>query len=39
MKINRVWAMLGFEIIEILLVPHGSRHNDTIITVEEKQNV
>lgn len=27
---------LGFEIIEILLVPHGGRHNDTIVTVERK---
>lgn len=26
----------GFEIIEILLVPHGGQHNDTIITVEQK---
>jgi len=25
----------GFEIIEILLVPHGGIHNDTIITVEK----
>lgn len=26
----------GFEFIEILLVAHGGRHNDTIITVEKK---
>ena len=26
----------GFEIIEILLVPHGGWHNDTIVTVEHK---
>jgi len=26
----------GFEIIEILMVPHGGWHNDTIITVEKK---
>lgn len=26
----------GFEIIEILLVPHGGWHNDTICTVERK---
>lgn len=26
----------GFEIIEILLVAHGSHHNDTIVTVERK---
>lgn len=28
----------GFEIIEILLVPHGGWHNDTIVTVERKFN-
>lgn len=28
---------LGFEIIEILLVCHGSDHNDTIVTVEAKR--
>jgi hypothetical protein len=28
----------GFEIIEILLINHGSHHNDTIVTVEEKIN-
>jgi len=26
----------GFELIEILLVCHGGRHNDTIVTVEKK---
>lgn len=26
----------GFEILEILLVPHGGAHNDTIVTVERK---
>lgn len=26
----------GFEIVEILMVPHGGWHNDTIITVEKK---
>lgn len=26
----------GFEIIEILLVPHGGWHNDTIVVVEKK---
>lgn len=26
----------GFEIVEILLVPHGGWHNDTICTVERK---
>lgn len=29
----------GFEIIEILLVPHGGWHNDTIVTVEQKQTI
>lgn len=27
---------LGFEHLEILLVPHGKDHNDTIVTVERK---
>jgi hypothetical protein len=27
---------LGFEMIEILLVPHGGHHSDTIVTVERK---
>lgn len=27
---------LGFELIEVLIVPHGRSHNDTIITVERK---
>ena len=26
----------GFEIIEVLLVPHGGWHNDTIVVVEKK---
>ena len=26
----------GFEFVEILMVPHGGWHNDTIITVEKK---
>lgn len=26
----------GFEIVEILLVPHGGWHNDTIVTVDKK---
>jgi len=28
----------GFELIELLLVCHGGRHNDTIVTVERKVN-
>lgn len=27
----------GFEIEEILLIPHGGWHNDTIVMVERKQ--
>ena len=27
---------LGFEMIEVLLVPHGGHHYDTIVTVERK---
>ena len=27
----------GFEMIEILLVPHGGSKNDTIVTVEVKK--
>jgi len=26
----------GFELLEVLLVPHGGQHNDTIVTVEKK---
>jgi len=33
---NGVGKRKGFEIIEILLVAHGGRHNDTICTVEKK---
>lgn len=28
----------GFEILEVLLVPHGGWHNDTIVTVERKND-
>lgn len=27
---------LGFEMIEILIVPHGGHHSDTLVTVERK---
>lgn len=27
---------LGFKLIEVLMVPHGRTHNDTIVTVERK---
>lgn len=33
---NGIGKGLGFEPIEILLVPHGGNHNDTIVTVERK---
>lgn len=29
----------GFEIVEILLVPHGGSHNDTICTAEIKKSI
>jgi hypothetical protein len=28
----------GFDLVEILLVPHGGFHNDTIVTVERRMN-
>lgn len=33
---NGIGKTRGFEIEEILLVPHGGNHNDTIVTVERK---
>jgi hypothetical protein len=27
----------GYKMLEVLLVPHGGAHNDTIVTVEVKQ--
>lgn len=33
---NGVGKTRGFEILEILLVPHGGIHNDTIVVVEKK---
>lgn len=27
----------GYELLEVLMVPHGGAHNDTIVTVEQKQ--
>ena len=35
---NGIGKKYGFEIIEILDVAHGSMHNDTLITVERKEN-
>lgn len=29
----------GYEVVEILLVPHGGLHNDTIVTVERKRGL
>ena len=26
----------GYELLEVLMVPHGGAHNDTIVTVERK---
>lgn len=34
---NGIGMCRGFEIIEILLVPHGGNHNDTIVVVERKK--
>ena len=31
-----IGAEFGFAIQEILLVPHGGWHNDTIVTVDKK---
>lgn len=36
--IQGVGIKYGFEIQEILLVPHGGWHNDTIVVVEKKIN-
>lgn len=35
---NGIGKRNGFEIVEIMLVAHGSWHNDTIVTVERKVN-
>ena len=35
---NGIGKTRGFKIIEILLVAHGGKHNDTIVTVERKLN-
>jgi hypothetical protein len=29
---------LNFEMLEIFLIPHGGKHNDTIVTVEQKSD-
>ena len=33
---NGIGKKYGFEIVEILIVAHGSMHNDTLVTVERK---
>jgi len=33
-----IGSSLGMTIVEILMVPHGGWHNDTIVTVERKDN-
>ena len=33
---NGIGKKYGFQIIEILLLAHGSMHNDTIVTIERK---
>ena len=33
---NGVGVGRGFDIIEVVLIPHGGHHNDTIVTVERK---
>lgn len=35
----RCGATRAFKKTKILLVPHGGHHNDTIVVVEEKENV
>lgn len=35
---NGIGKKYGFQIIEILVVAHGSMHNDTLVTVEKKLN-
>ncbi len=36
---NGIGIKNGFKILKILLVPHGSQHNDTIVTLEIKNEV
>ena len=33
---NGIGAKNGFDIKELLIIPHGGHHNDTIVTVEQK---
>lgn len=34
---NGMGKKYGFEVIEVLDVAHGSRHNDTLVTIEVKE--
>lgn len=36
---NGIGKTKGFEILEILIVAHGGQHNDTICTVERKEQL
>lgn len=36
---NGIGKNRGFEILEILMVAHGGNHNDTLVTVERKNNI
>lgn len=33
---NGVGMKYGFKMVELLIIPHGGEHNDTIVTVEQK---
>ncbi len=33
---NGLGKKRGFELVEVMLIPHGSNHNDTIVVVERK---
>ena len=38
-RLGGIGMKYGFEIQEILLVPHGGWHNDTIVVVERKRRI
>lgn len=33
---NGLGSVRGFDMLEVIIIPHGGHHNDTIITVERK---
>lgn len=33
---NGIGAGRGFELLEVVMIPHGGHHNDTLVTVERK---